>query len=103
MASWKRSGFCNGGGCVEVALSTDGSASVRSSRHPGLVIPFDPEEWSAFVAGVKAGEFDAPRVESDFEGFRLLHAALHDETVEFAPDEPMRPCGFSEARKADRG
>ena len=45
--------------CVEVAPLPDGSISVRDSKdtsRPAHV--FTCDEWAAFVAGVKVGEFD---------------------------------------------
>lgn len=53
-----RSSYCgNGAACVEVAVS-DG-VLVRDSKDPdGPVLSFDAGEWSAFLAGCKAGEFD---------------------------------------------
>ncbi|GAA4682627.1 DUF397 domain-containing protein [Streptomyces youssoufiensis] len=52
----------NGGACVEVAanLVTHGTVPVRDSKDPhGPVLAFDTTAWSAFVAGVKAGDFTA--------------------------------------------
>ncbi len=58
-ATWIRSRACSTDGCVEVARLGDGSVAVRDSKDvrkaPHV---FDREEWSAFVAGVKNGEFD---------------------------------------------
>ena len=46
--------------CVEVAALPDGGRAVRDSKSPqGPVHSFTREEWTAFVSGVKAGEFDA--------------------------------------------
>lgn len=44
--------------CVEVAF-VDGAIAVRDSKNPqkGTLI-FTPDEWDAFVAGAKDGEFD---------------------------------------------
>jgi hypothetical protein len=57
--SWVRSSFCDTGNCVEVQHE-DGYFHLRSnvngSASPALA--FTPVEWAAFVAGVKAGEFD---------------------------------------------
>jgi hypothetical protein len=49
---------CEGGGnCVEVAVAE--LVMVRDSKNPdGPVLVFGKTEWSAFVRGVKAGEFD---------------------------------------------
>lgn len=44
--------------CVEVAY-VDGHYGVRDSKNPtGPVLVFDRDEWTAFVAGAKDGEFD---------------------------------------------
>jgi hypothetical protein len=46
------------GDCVEVAF-TDGQVMVRDSKAPGdATLCFTPSEWRAFLAGVRAGEFD---------------------------------------------
>lgn len=47
------------GHCVEALENGDGAVSVRNSKSPeGGTVAFTADEWSAFVAGVKAGEFD---------------------------------------------
>jgi hypothetical protein len=44
--------------CVEVAF-VDGGIAVRDSKdQAGPVLIFTPDEWDAFVAGAKDGEFD---------------------------------------------
>lgn len=58
-ASWVRSRACSSDGCVEVAHLADGDVAIRDSKNadrPAHV--FDRSEWSAFVTGVKNGEFD---------------------------------------------
>jgi hypothetical protein len=53
----KRSGG-SGGNCVEVASNLPGLVAVRDSKNPaGPALVFTPGEWSAFVGGVKDGEF----------------------------------------------
>lgn len=48
------------GNCVEVRFAHDGHIGVRDSKDPdGPVLAFTPQEWSAFLDGAKAGEFDA--------------------------------------------
>ena len=49
-----------GGACVEVARSArDRSVTVRNSRlREQFALTFTDQEWAAFLAGVKAGEFD---------------------------------------------
>lgn len=45
--------------CVAVARLDNGGRAVAHSRHLGAArLHFTAEEWSAFVAGVRAGEFD---------------------------------------------
>jgi predicted secreted Zn-dependent protease len=58
MTDWRRSSFSNNGTCVEIASLPDGSVAVRDSKNPNSpVLSFNAAEWSAFVDGVKAGEF----------------------------------------------
>ena len=45
--------------CVEVAGLDSGLTVVRDSKAPdGPVLAFTPDEWDAFTAGAKLGEFD---------------------------------------------
>jgi hypothetical protein len=58
--SWTKSSlsFANGN-CVEVANLPGGHVGVRDSKDAaGLVLRFTPDEWHAFLAGVRNGEFD---------------------------------------------
>ncbi|MFJ4792883.1 DUF397 domain-containing protein [Kitasatospora purpeofusca] len=57
--SWRKSSYSdNGGQCVEVAPDVPGFIPVRDSKDPsGSVLVFPADAWSAFVAGVQAGEF----------------------------------------------
>jgi Domain of unknown function (DUF397) len=54
------SSFCSFGNCVEVGRSADdGVVLVRDTKDRAQeALSFTDEEWTAFVAGVKAGEFD---------------------------------------------
>jgi hypothetical protein len=53
------SSYCTNGGCVEVAFRPDGTVAVRDGKaRDQLPHLFTADEWRAFVAGVKAGEFD---------------------------------------------
>jgi hypothetical protein len=55
----RTSSFCTDGACVGVALGHDEVRVVDTKSAEAL--RFTPAEWAAFVAGVKAGEFDLPR------------------------------------------
>ena len=55
---WRRSSQCDSGSCVEVA-HIDRTIAIRDSKHTdGAVLTFTLAEWAAFLAGVRAGEFD---------------------------------------------
>jgi len=59
---WHRASRCANGECVEVARG-DGLILVRDSKDPaGAVLTYSDEEWTAFIASIKAGEFDVTRV-----------------------------------------
>jgi hypothetical protein len=60
-ANWRKSSLSSGGdNCVEVAVAADGSVGVRDSKQKGLgpILEFTPGEWTAFLGGVKGGEFE---------------------------------------------
>lgn len=61
-ARWRKSSRSgnNGGNCVEVARNLPGAVALRDSKDPeGPVLVFTLDEWRAFAAGVRAGEFDS--------------------------------------------
>jgi hypothetical protein len=55
-----RSAQCSANSCVEVAELTDGRVAIRDGKSGdgSPVLKFSGAEWRAFLAGVKAGEFD---------------------------------------------
>jgi hypothetical protein len=60
-SSWVKSSlsFANGN-CVEVANLPTGEIAVRDSKNSeGPVLRFTPDEWHAFLGGVRNGEFDS--------------------------------------------
>jgi hypothetical protein len=55
---WRRSQRCDAGNCVEVA-AIGADIAMRDSKDPdGAILHFTKDEWTAFVAGVRAGEFE---------------------------------------------
>ena len=50
------SSHCSAGNCVGVRSTPDGVEVVDTKD--GAALRFTADEWAAFVAGVKAGEFD---------------------------------------------
>jgi hypothetical protein len=59
---WRKSTFSGNGGasCVEVGQDADGTILVRDTKDGGNgpVHRYTHAEWRAFIAGVRAGEFD---------------------------------------------
>ena len=61
MSGFKISSYCVGGGCVAVSTDSDGTIVVADSKtlsHCGPRLSFTSDEWDAFLAGVKNGEFE---------------------------------------------
>ncbi len=60
MIEFRTSSFCSLGDCVEVGQLPGGAVAVRDTkdRERATSLVFTSEEWTAFVAGVKNGEFD---------------------------------------------
>jgi uncharacterized protein DUF397 len=60
--NWRKATFSGGanGGCVEVG-TIPGYYGVRDTKlgDASPVLAFTPVEWQAFLAGVRAGEFDS--------------------------------------------
>lgn len=58
---WRKSGRSNpSGNCVELAELPNGAGiAVRNSRHPdGPALIYTTDEISAFIGGVRDGDFD---------------------------------------------
>ncbi|WP_045747636.1 DUF397 domain-containing protein [Actinoplanes rectilineatus] len=58
-AKWRKSTGSGDGGCVEVAY-VDGVIGVRDTKDSGSgpILMFNEREWTAFLAGSLAGEFN---------------------------------------------
>ena len=58
---WQKASFCQNGECVEIAAH-NGMVMMRKSNEPNSArLYFTPEEFSSFLRGAKAGEFDLAR------------------------------------------
>ncbi|MEV4345139.1 DUF397 domain-containing protein [Actinoplanes sp. NPDC049596] len=59
--TWRKSTRSGAAGhCVEVA-NVPSTVLVRDSKNTaGPVLAFSDPDWSGFIAGVRAGEFDRP-------------------------------------------
>ena len=57
MLFWRSSPACASNGCVQAASTRDGVA-LRDSKSPDRQVEVSREDWTDFVAGVKAGDFD---------------------------------------------
>jgi hypothetical protein len=60
-ARWKKSTRSGAGACVEARIE-DGNVQIRDTKDNGAgpILSFTGDEWSAFLGGAKAGEFDLP-------------------------------------------
>lgn len=59
MSDVRVSSFCYGGECVEVEFfGSEGVEVLRSDSAWFERVYFTHDEWRAFIAGVKNGEFD---------------------------------------------
>jgi hypothetical protein len=61
VTEFRTSSFCSGGNCVEIGRLPDGAVGMRDTKDPQrrITLVFGSQEWAAFVAAVKNGEFDS--------------------------------------------
>jgi hypothetical protein len=60
-AEWRTSSRSSGNGqCVEVSITPDGVAVRDTKNREGGTQLYTHDEWAAFLAGAKDGEFDLP-------------------------------------------
>jgi hypothetical protein len=57
VTEYKKSSFCDAGACVEVGQIND-VVLVRSTTAPEKVVTFTADEWTRFIQGAQAGEFN---------------------------------------------
>jgi len=55
---WRVSSFCAEADCVAVAALPDRDVAIKDTKEGGHLLRFSQQEWRAFLAGVRAGEFD---------------------------------------------
>jgi hypothetical protein len=48
------------GNCLEVAIGVDAVRIRHSQERSGTVLSFTHDEWQAFLAGARNGEFNLP-------------------------------------------
>ena len=56
--AWRRSSRCESGACVEVAPTVAGVAMRDAKVADGPVLTFGRQEWAAFLAGIRAHDFE---------------------------------------------
>lgn len=56
--TWRTALNCNGGACVQVAANDQAVLIGNSTKPRGPVLSYTYDEWHAFVAGIKQGDFD---------------------------------------------
>ncbi|WP_233162209.1 DUF397 domain-containing protein [Glycomyces salinus] len=59
-AKWKRTPTVSGAeGTLEIGYGENGLIGLRLADQPeGVILIYTPEEWDAFLEGVRDGEFD---------------------------------------------
>jgi hypothetical protein len=55
---WMKSSRCDNASCVEVARIGEDVGIRDSKLAGGPILTFSRSQWSSFVAGVRAGDFD---------------------------------------------
>lgn len=56
--SWRVARSCESGGCVGVARQGEYIVIGNTTKPEDPVSYFSQQEWNAFIAGVKLGDFD---------------------------------------------
>jgi hypothetical protein len=56
--TWHTALSCESGACVQVAVDNHSILIGNSQRPDGPVLEYTPDEWHAFVGGIKKGDFD---------------------------------------------
>ena len=56
--TWRTSSYCTTGACVEIAFDGDSVLVADSKEDRRQALQYTKDEWRAFIAGAKNGEFD---------------------------------------------
>lgn len=84
----RTSSFCSEGSCVGVAIGAD-EVRVVDTKTDGA-LSFTAAEWAAFVAGVKAGEFDLHQQDPDAWSERSAERDIRSTNRDPAPPTRLR-------------
>jgi hypothetical protein len=57
---WHKSSASGDANCVEVRIAADGVLVRDDKDRRSPILTFTHDEWRAFLAGVRLGEFDVP-------------------------------------------
>jgi hypothetical protein len=57
-SGWRVSSLCDGGTCVGVSRQGESIVIANTGNLDGGVTRFTVQEWHAFLAGAKLGDFD---------------------------------------------
>ncbi len=70
-AEWRKSRYCDGGSCVEVAQTPLGLVVVRDNQDPsGPPLSFTPAGWANFTNQAKCSAFDPDSIRG-YTGLRF--------------------------------
>jgi Domain of unknown function (DUF397) len=97
--SWHKSSASGNASCVEMAyLPTSGIVALRGARNRlGKPLFFTRQEWDAFLAGARKGEFDLPPDLTSWSrrGFFAPHVPRRVASAASAPQSsPARVCSL---------
>lgn len=58
VSGWRKSSKCESSMCIGVNVTPD-AVLIANTANLADHLAFTPAEWRAFIAGVRAGDFDA--------------------------------------------
>jgi Domain of unknown function (DUF397) len=95
-----RGASCGGGEGVQIAPLDDGAIAVRTQSPSPPVLRFESREWAAFIAAVRAGEFDSllSEREPDLAAPGLTAAGLSEPNLIEDPHEDAAGASYERHR-----